>query len=56
MHLDLWDAGLLILSGIGLGGDLYNHGKDKGGKYNFWSGLVGVVIVIFLYYKAGMFA
>lgn len=46
---------ILSVHMMSLGMVLVLHGKEKKGKYNFWYKLLAVAILIFLYYKAGMF-
>ena len=46
---------LLVLLVFDLGFNLGKHGEPKDGKYNFWITLLSVAIVLYLYYKAGLF-
>lgn len=46
---------LLALHLLDLGINLGKHGEPKDGKYNFYTSLIATGIVIFLYYKAGLF-
>lgn len=46
---------LLTLHLLDLGINLGKHGEQKDGKYNFFTSLIASGIIIFLYYKAGLF-
>lgn len=46
---------LLVLLVLDLGINLGKHGEPKGGEYNFWITLLSVAIMLYLYYKAGLF-
>ena len=40
---------------MGLGISLGKHGEPKDGKYNFFTSLITSGIIMFMYYKAGLF-
>lgn len=40
---------------LDLGFNLGKHGEQKDGEYNFFTSLIATGVVIFLYYKAGLF-
>lgn len=46
---------LLVLLVLDLGFNLGKHGEPKDGKYNFWTTLLSVALILYLYYKAGLF-
>lgn len=46
---------LLVLLVLDLGINLGKHGEPKGDEYNFWLSLLSVTIMLYLYYKAGLF-
>jgi hypothetical protein len=46
---------LLVLLVLDLGINLGKHGEPKSGEYNFWITLLSVAIMLYLYYKAGLF-
>ena len=46
---------LLVLLVLDLGINLGKHGEPKDGKYNFYTSLLCVAIILYLYYKAGLF-
>lgn len=46
---------LLVLHVLDLGINLGKHGEPKKGNYNFWVSLICSAIIIYLYYKAGLF-
>lgn len=46
---------LLVLQILELGIALAKHGEPKEGDYNFWAELIAVLILIVLYYHAGLF-
>ena len=46
---------LLVLHVLDLGINLGKHGEPKSGNYNFWVSLICSTIIIYLYYKAGLF-
>ena len=46
---------LLVIFILNLGIALAKHGEPKEGNYNFWTDLIAVIILIVLYYYAGLF-
>ncbi len=50
-------AAIIILCGlaISLGSDIARHGQPKEGVHNAWVDLIATVIVLGLYYWAGLF-
>lgn len=40
---------------LNLGLNLGKHGEPKDGEYNFFTSLIATGIMMFLYYKAGLF-
>jgi hypothetical protein len=46
---------LLVIQILNLGITLAKNGEPKEGKYNFWARLLAVIILIVLYYYAGLF-
>lgn len=46
---------LLVLLVLDLGINLGKHGEPKDDEYNFWTTLLSVAIMLYLYYKAGLF-
>ena len=40
---------------MNLGINLAKDGEPKDGKYNFFATLIATGIIVFLYYKAGLF-
>lgn len=47
-----WFIALLVIYVLNLGVELGKHGKPREGKHNFWLGVVGSLIGVFLVYMA----
>lgn len=46
---------LITLYAFSLGINLYLHGKERTGKYNFWSTLLSFLIIMVLLFMGGFF-
>ena len=46
---------LLVIIVLNLGVVLAKHGEPQKGNYNFWSELIATIILMVLYYYAGLF-
>ena len=45
----------LVIIILGTGINLAKHGEQKNDKYNIWTHLLSVVIILFILYKGGFF-
>lgn len=46
---------ILVIFAINLGITLAKHGEPKDGKYNFWTEIISIFIMLSLLYCAGTF-
>lgn len=46
---------IMALGALGLGNEMAKHGEEKTGKHNWWTTLGAMIVIWFLYYKAGLF-
>ena len=47
-----WFIALIVLYVLELGATMSKHGEPKTGKYNFWSTLITLLILMFVIVKA----
>ena len=46
---------ILVVMGIQTGIELASHGEIQERRYNFWTRLIGNIILLLLYYYSGLF-